>query len=59
MIKKVLELAALLILTITTGFPAIGFAAQEGSDQLRVQTGVPKERKLNNFYIFYLHGTAL
>lgn len=41
MIKKVLELVALLIL-ITTGSPEISFAAQEGSDQLRIQTGVPK-----------------
>ena len=40
MIKKILELAALLI--ITTGSPVISFAAQEGNDQLRVQTGAPK-----------------
>jgi hypothetical protein len=40
MIKKILELSALLI--ITTGLPTISFAAQEGNDQLRVQTGVPK-----------------
>ncbi len=42
MIKKNLEISVLLILTITASLPTISFAAQEGSDQLRVQTGVPK-----------------
>jgi len=42
MIKKYLELAVFLFLTITAGSPTIGFAAQQGSDQLRVQTGMPK-----------------
>ncbi|MCF6204198.1 MAG: hypothetical protein L3J59_11105 [Methylococcaceae bacterium] len=40
MMIKILELATLLI--ITTSLPTISFAAQEGNDQLRVQTGVPK-----------------
>ena len=42
MIKKILELATLLIITITASLPIISFAAQEGNDQLRVQTGAPK-----------------
>ena len=43
MIIKNLTLATLLILTLTVGLPAISFAAQEGSDQLRVLTGEPKK----------------
>ena len=42
MIKKVLELSTLLFLTITAVSPVISSAAQEGSNQLRVQTGIPK-----------------
>ena len=43
MIKKVLNIATLLTLTITAGFPEISLAAQEaGSTQLRIQTGTPK-----------------
>lgn len=40
--RKILNLVAIFLLTITAGLPAICFAAQQGSDQLRVQTGVPK-----------------
>lgn len=42
---KALSTAMLFTLTITSSLPAVSFAAEEGSDQLRLQTGMPKKIK--------------
>lgn len=46
---KKLKLATLLTLTMVIGLPITSFAAQEGSQQLRVKTGMPK-RKMETIF---------
>ena len=41
---KKLKLATLLTLTMVIGLPITSFAAQEGSQQLRVKIGMPKRK---------------